>query len=204
MVEEASSSTMSPETLSKAVIAGIKKAQAEYEKITAGVWWQGPEYWVTIHVAKKLQSINNEGPIVLELGSNDVREEAGRKNKGRLPNLVKGKRYDIVVYFKNEKPRAVVEIKSWQDQQRILDDVEKVIAALRTAKLRFGAVGYFYKKEGGANKSAKEKIEDYIKELNRLTGIAATDHNYKIGSNEYIRTVDYSAWVAGCITIERR
>ena len=194
---------VSREKVFKAILGGIKKSQTDHYNMTGSGMWEGPEYWITTYVGRSLWKLCGDGYVVLESGSNSTLDDAGRKS-GRPPLVVKNKRYDIVLYFSNETPRAVIEIKNEQPQKAVLKDVDRVVAALKSTELRFGAVGYFYSASGGKNKSAREKVRDYCQGLTKCAVETAVKDNFKAASLDYVSGDTNDAWLAGCIKIERK
>lgn len=188
-----------PEVIRRA----IQKAQDDYYRMSGHWMAVGPEYWVTSYVARALWKQCGDGTVVAEGSSDDTRRKVGQK-PGRPSKNVLNKRYDIVLYFSNGTPRAVIEIKNNQQWETIVKDVTRVIDALKNAKLRFGAVGYYCEQMGGAQKSGKEKIKGYTSNLEeRAKAIAAKDH-FKSTLYKSIGTVGNNAWSAGCIVLERK
>ncbi len=199
------------EETAKTIIKGIKSAQREYEKMSKCWLDHGAEYLITVSVARTLWEKFGDGTVMVEGSSDEMRKDAGAK-KGRPPKSVKGKRYDIVLYFKNGDPRAVIEIKGWQNYKQLLwNDVERIMNALKTSKVRFGALGYYFSAEDGDPKSAnsttaEEKLHEYAETL--FKGVKKMSRDDKktwkvreVKSTTY-RDEEY-AWLAGCITIER-
>ncbi len=187
-----------------AILKGIRKAHRDYYRMSGGYWMSdGPESWVQIYVARALWKIFGDGTVACEAGSTATVEDAGRRRK-RLSSLVKGKRYDIVLYFKKGTPRAVIEIKRQKSKESVLRDVKKVVAALKAANLRFGAVAYLRSRPGGKQKTASEKLSDYVNDIelraDKVTGRKYTTKN----SRAYISGDTDDAWIADCILIERR
>lgn len=188
-----------------AILGGIKKAQQDYEKMS-GLWvWQGAEYWITSYVARALWKIYGDKSVVVEGDSNSTLDAAGRK-RGRTPKIAKNKRYDIVLYFKHGKPRAVVEIKvQAASKMSIETDIKRVIAAVKKSKLRFGAVGYYWAEDSGSQKSANEKVIGYAKGLEERAKKIADKQGMNTTCKWYRTTKGgKSAWLAGCILVEEK
>ena len=192
------------ERLLDAIIQGIKKAQQDYDKMSDTWVWQGSEYWITTYVARALWKVSGDGTVVVEGRSGAVHEEAGKRKKGRPLLLAQNKRYDIVIYYKNESPRAVIEIKNQQGNARVIDDVKRVIAALKTAQLNFGAVGYYIAKGDDEKQSALKKVREFAKNIEDKATELAGAYQFSAYSKEYSSVEDDSAWLAGCIVIERK
>lgn len=194
------------EETAKTIIKGIKSAQREYEKMSEYWLEEGAEYLITVSVARALWKKFGDGTVMVEGSSDEMRKDAGAK-KGRPPKSVKGKRYDIVLYFKNGDPRAVIEIKGREDSRAgLLKDVKRIMDALKASKVRFGAVGFYYSAEDGDQKSAKDKIKYYVGNLDKEVQKMSNYGEKKWEVNLIKSTTcdaEECAWLAGCITIER-
>ena len=83
-----------------------------------------------------------------------------------------------------------------------MKDVVRVIAALKSAKLEFGAVGYYYSRDPGERDSAEELVSSYVDRLNCWARSAANKEGFDVNSKQNVYNVDKSVWVAGCIIIK--
>ncbi|MDA8010033.1 MAG: hypothetical protein MPK62_06190 [Alphaproteobacteria bacterium] len=195
---------MAREDVVNAILSGIQKAHKDYYRMSGGLWmWHGPEYWVTTYVAKALWKICGDGTVVAEEGSSKMMKGAGRK-QGRPSQIVRGKRFDIALYFANGEPRAPIEIKNQGSSEGVLKDVKRMLAALRESRLLFGAVAYCYSKEGGKQKNAQEKVKDYGKNLSEKAKSLAAKDGCSAESKICVSGDAADAWLAGCILLERK
>lgn len=188
-----------------AILKGIKKANADYYAMSGSWIWDGPEYWITTYVARSLWKKFGDSNVVCEGGSKATLKDAGQK-VGRPPLLVMNKRYDIVLYFQNGSPRAVIEVKNDQPKGEVLKDVKRVVAALNAAKLRFAAVAYYccYSNESEGQKAVREKINGYADRIeDGAAEIVGKKYTTK-HSKRYVSVEGNDAWLAGCILIERK
>ncbi|MGI9228884.1 MAG: hypothetical protein ACR2P9_03395 [Gammaproteobacteria bacterium] len=204
MTNKRTDSKVTRKSLLDAIISGIKKAQNDYYDMSEYWVGDGPEYWITTYVARALWKISGDGTVLAEGASDTTRKEVGGRNKGRLPRLVKNKRYDIVVYWQNGKPRAVIEIKNQVHTNLVMGDVKRVIAALKAAQLRFGAIGYYYSAEDSKEEIALHKVRGYAKSLGEEARELAAEDKFKVDWDTFASTEDDHAWLAGCIVIERK
>ena len=189
--------------ISNTIVKGIRKAQADYCQMS-GYWAsEGPEYWITSYVARALWKQSGDCTVVAEGRSDVTRKEAGPK-RGRPSKAVQNKRYDIVLYFSNGNPRAVIEIKNNQQPDAVLRDVKRVVDALKQSKLRFGAVGYCYAQREGEKKLAKEKVRDYANTICEGAIEHAAKDRFKVTLHKYIKVERDHAWSAGCVLVERK
>ena len=196
--------------LRDAVLAGIAKAQKAYWKMYGDWVENASEHWITTHVAKQLWAEFGDGSVGVEISSDDIR----RRGPGRIPDLVKGRRYDIVVFNKKDEPVAVVEMKSVRQGARKspLKDVKRVMALLGKAPdLRFGAVGYYFSSFSGeqARKSVVDKVSEYARDLKADAEELAAKHGFSVKKSRYSEPDAWEdddgeeAWIAGCLVIER-
>ena len=98
-----------------ATLSGIKKSQKQYEKWSGGLWlWNAPEYLITINVANEISEIDGSKYITLENNSTVTIKDAGARGRGRLPKDIREKgKVDILLWWGNDTPRAVIEIKNY-------------------------------------------------------------------------------------------
>ncbi|MYK33307.1 MAG: hypothetical protein F4051_16870 [Boseongicola sp. SB0670_bin_30] len=123
----------------RAILEGVQAANVEYEKWSCG-WWvtdSGIEGHVVSTVARKLYSrVAGDGCVVMELAFEFIQEwsGAGRPRGRPLPNLKEGKRADIVILDKKERPIYVIEVKRLWDKKPCLVDLNR----MRDLILKFG------------------------------------------------------------------
>ena len=136
-----------------AVLEGIQEAQKDYSRM-AGEWvWEGSEYWITVYVARKLWELEGDERVTVEGSSNQAMESAGR-SRGRPRPRIKNKRFDIVLWTAGGIAKTPIEIKNQREPGAIIEDVKRVIAALKGSNMRFGIAGYFYSRARGKRETA--------------------------------------------------
>ena len=194
----------------EAILGGIKKSQKDHIKMSGGWVWEGPEYLITTHVAHALRELCGDGTVFLERGSNATL--APIRRRGQPPFSTKGKRYDIALYFRNGNPRSVIEIKNHAQKRAVMKDIDRVIAALKASKLRWGAVGFFYSAasdEKTERKTAEQKCRDHADRIcsaSKARGRAAKKptHRFRVEMKTFVSCDSTGdAWLAGCVIIER-
>lgn len=192
---------------SQCVIKGIEDAQENYKNMSGGCWaWEGAEYWLTVHVALSLWELIGDGQVTVETRGKDGMEAAGRNRGPRRRIVDNSMKFDILLWHKNEAARAPIEIKSQQtDKNLIIKDVKRVIAALMGSGMKFGIVGYYFSRTRSERKSAMERVESYVVDLEDRC------KNIKDVKNKRIRILSrYSkihgdkedAWIAGSLLLE--
>ena len=109
------SKQISCDKIIKATLAGIKKSHIQYKTWSGGDWlWEAPEYLITITVANKISGLVGSKYITLENNTKSTISEAGGLGKGRLPRDLRERgKVDILLWWGNNKPRAVIEIKNF-------------------------------------------------------------------------------------------
>jgi len=194
-----------------AVLSGIKKSHRQYEKWSGGYWlWNAPEYLITANVANKIAKISGPKFITLENGSKSLIEDAGARGRGRLPKDIREKgRVDILLWYGNNTPRAVIEIKNYiYDYNQYEKDIKRIKEFLNLnsgqSSLQFGLFGYCDSADTGKQKSASQKIMNKrLRIENRIKDILGEEFSItSVSSNIY--KIEDSAWCASCFLIKRK
>jgi hypothetical protein len=192
----------------QAVIKGIEDAHRNYEKWSGDWLWQGPEYLINTHVAERLASLDGTCYVTLESRVKEMLKVAGVSSAGAPKKaLRRNGRFDIVLWWANGTPRAVIEAKNgvWSFAN-IEHDVARVAAAvskLRTkSQIHFGAVA-FYTSAKSNNRS------DATKQLASLNNTLLTKTKGSVGDSikihqvpSKIHAVGGDAWTATCYIFE--
>ncbi len=203
------SKQISIDKLITATFSGIKKSQKQYERWSGGDWlWNAPEYLITINVAKEMSEIDGSKYITLEHGSTATIEDAGARGRGRLPKDIREKgKVDILLWWGNNTPRAVIEIKLFiYDFKQYEKDIKRIKQFLKPksnqSSLQFGLLGYYDAADDGKQKSAKQKIEDKkVRIEKKIKDILGEDYQVSSKSTK-IYEVEESAWCATCVLIK--
>jgi len=135
-------------------------------------------------------------------------EEAGARGRGRLPKDIREKgKVDILLWYGNDKPRAIIEIKNYiYDYQQYEKDIKRIKESLKLnanqSSLQFGLLGYCDSADDGKQKSARQKINDKkIRIENRIKDILGKDFIVSSESSKIYKKKE-SAWCAICILIK--
>ena len=143
----------------RSVIDGIVNAQKKYVRMSGDTSvQQGAEYWITTHVAFSLWKLLGDGTVTIEEQS-EAAFYYSQKQLGAPYKASKRKRFDILLWSKKSIPLAPIEIKTHGPIAEILKDVEKLVAALKQANMKFAVVGYYYSRSSGKRDSAIELVE---------------------------------------------
>jgi hypothetical protein len=205
------SQQISIDKIVKATLSGIKKSQIQYEKWSGGFWlWNAPEYLITMNVANKISEIAGPKYITLEYGSKSTIKDAGARGKGRLPKDVREKgRVDILLWWGNDKPRAVIEIKNYiYDIKQYDKDIKRIRELLKLnsdqSSLQFALFCFCDSADDGVQKSAKQKIIDKkVNIKNKIINILGGNFQVSMKSTK-IYEIEDSAWCASCILIKHK
>ena len=127
-------------------LSGIAKAQRDYNA-WSGLWlWEAPEYMLTTYIAKELWTIPGSKYLTLEPKVRRTLKNAGGVGRGRTPKFARlDGRFDIVLWWKNGTPRAVIEVKKEIGYPyKIKKDIERISTMLRTRNsLRYGLIAFY-------------------------------------------------------------
>ncbi len=205
------SKQISIDRIIKATLAGIKKSQKQYETWSGGSWlWEAPEYLITINVANKISDLVGSKYITLENNTKSAISDAGSLGKGRLPRDLRERgKVDILLWWGNNKPRAVIEIKNFiYDKNQYEKDIKRIKELLKRnsseSSLQFGLLGFCDSADEGSQKSANEKINDKIKTIkNNVINILGENFQTSVKSTR-IYEIEDSSWCASCIFIKRK
>ncbi|BDQ38769.1 hypothetical protein SYK_31290 [Pseudodesulfovibrio nedwellii] len=207
------SRAVSREKVAEAVLAGIETAQENYCKWTGGEWlgW-APEYMMTTYIAASLSELS---PIYLTMESNvkDILDSARAIGRGQLPKDIRHNgRSDIVIYYGDGDPRAIVEVKNrvYGYSETCRNDLKRISSMLNrksgSSSLDFGIFTFFTSSTtspAGKNK-AKERVE---MTLNRFKENVMEDYGYNFNVNMHrlpITTEENDAWSACCFIISNK
>ena len=159
------------EAVAQSVVAGITRAQHDYEALSGGDWvWTAAEYWITTYVAKEVGDIPGAKLVTVETSAKQAVEDAGGSRRGRPPSAARlGGRFDILLWYANGFPRAVIEIKSQTSISPVLEDVDRIQSLLKSrsdsSTLSFGVIGYYFSAKPRRSMSGKDKVVTQIDSL---------------------------------------
>ena len=189
---------------------GIAKAQKDYERWSGGYWLhQAPEYLMTTYVAREI-AMHKENPyyITLEHNTAEAVADAGGMRPGRPRNdLRPNGKFDILLWWGNETPRAIIEVKKHISQYRQINaDVSRICTVLEQHNtIRHGIMAYYTAHYG---ENSRRSLRNFL--LERLNNIENGARDYAQGrgmnvQNHYkrVKMADDWAWVPGTLVISR-
>lgn len=158
---------VSLEKIVSASLKGIVKAQKDYV-LWCNEWlWCAPEYLLTVYVAKEIAKLEGSKLLTLENSALAAIKDAGARGPGNLHSDIRENgRFDILLWWANGAPRAVIEIKNQvTNARKIISDVNRIVQVLHRNKeassIDFGAIVFYTSLNDDKNKklTAKEKLE---------------------------------------------
>jgi hypothetical protein len=180
------------------------------EDLAGGYWlWEGPEYLITIHVAENIAKLSGSKYITLEHSSAQTVEDAGAKGRGCLPRDIRehGK-VDILVWWANDTPRAIIEIKNQiYSKEQYIKDIKRIKEFINRntilSTIQFGIFAFYDSAYDGKRKSAKDKIQSKLKKIEKsvkeIVGI-----NFRVELKTFkIHQIEENAWIAACVLIRK-
>ncbi|AUX92175.1 hypothetical protein [Mixta gaviniae] len=197
------------ETIKGALISGIENAQADYARMSGGEWvWAASEYMVTTYVARALSEMEGAKFVTIESNGLTTMDYACAPTPGPKPRKARLRgRFDILLWWGNSKPRAVIEIKNQPGgPSGWYKDIERITSVLNMgngeSSIEFGAFAYYYSAPVGVRMSAEqrvagkfESIENYVRDRigDKFQVQQVTSDIYDEG--------DDGAWGAACLII---
>lgn len=187
----------------EAVLGGIEQASSDYTEMSG--WhslWYAPEYFLTVSVARQISQLGG-CYLTLEDSVRDTMKIAGAIGRGKPRNgLRKDGRFDIVLWWQSDMPRAVIEVKHAllspnevfaKDIIRIRD----VIAANQRneGKFQFGGLAFWTwvdEKESDQD-NLDERIEANTKALKKAASDLVGD-DFVVSRHQNIHDGDGGGW----------
>ncbi|GAB3091434.1 hypothetical protein [Lysobacter terrae] len=197
---------------------GLRTARL-FDKATGGCRLdQACEYLLTAGIFERLAQ-RHKGAVLLEVPVRSANKEASAVPRGRPSK--KGRtngRYDLVHYWANGKPRAVIEVKSpIRNAVRGSFDgdlarISRTLTASAQSSYQFGALVFFATKDYSSKCSEmREKRRDAKERLNELMSSVSVISKDHVGSSlfrrvykskvQYSRDADEGAWQLGMVLL---
>ena len=197
-------------SITTSILNGFVEAQKTYELMSGGFWlWQAPEYFITSTVAKNIFNLEGSKFITLEHGSSNAIENAGAKGRGRLSRDIREKgKIDILLWWANDTPRAIIELKNQIYSKGQYDkDIKRIKSFLERknskSTLQFGVFAFYESASTGAQKTAKEKIKARISNIyTNAQSILGTNYQTSLITTDLYEELTDNAWQAACILVK--
>jgi len=159
------------ETIIESTLDGIDESVKLYQEWSGGEWlWNAPEYLMTVKIAENISKIDGAKYITLEDNVKYVLDLSHMKGKGQASEKARTNgRSDIVFWYGNEKPRAIIEVKNAVFRlNNIVEDIERIKDVLEKFTLQFGLIAFYmdrHYQKGKANQKIEENIYKIFEEI---------------------------------------
>ncbi|TKI70282.1 hypothetical protein FCU45_03045 [Sulfurimonas crateris] len=164
------SRAISIETIIESTLDGIDESFEFYQEWSGGEWlWNAPEYFITVKIAENIAKINGAKYITLEDNVKYILDLAQLKGKAQASEKARANgRSDIVLWYGNEKPRAIIEVKNAVfGLNNILEDIERIQDVLEKFTLQFCLIAFYmdrHYEKGNANQKVEENVYKIFEE----------------------------------------
>jgi len=194
------SNAISIDKVIESTLNGIDESMNLYQEWSGGEWlWNAPEYLITVKIAENIANIQGSKYITLEDNVDYILDVANAKGQGRIPEEIrKNGRSDIVLWWADETPRAVIEVKNSVFRLgKISGDIDRIQEILKRKKanntLQFGLIA-FYIDNNYKSGNAQIKIEEKIKKIHNEMKKQYPDLSCKLFYRIQESNDEYNAW----------
>lgn len=142
----------------QALMHAAKGTFTDYERLTGG-WWlmHGPESFLQNGMALRLKKSKGIS-VYPECSPVRVKRDHNVVKVGRPPKTNQQQRFDLVTWWKNGSPRAIVELKLTDSLPPVVKDAKKLIAYNREAKGVFRSGYLLVYSEASRNVGMNHKV----------------------------------------------
>ena len=196
----------------KACQKGIVNAQKQYAEMAGEPMWYGPEYFITTHIAQSLNKAAGSKFITLENSAYYGLQDANALGKGTLhSDLRSNGRFDILLWWANELPRAVIEVKNRvYNKTQYESDIKRIKQTLErkseSSSLEFGVFSFYtlaYDSEIKEN-SGKQTLESRLSTIeSRISDMVGANFNIEMARHIKYCDVGEVYWAAASVIITR-
>lgn len=202
------SAQISIATITRGALQGIVKAQRAYKDWSGGEWlWCAPEYVSTVFVAQEISKLDGSKYVTVEQGANAAIEDAGARGRGKLHHKIRANgRFDILLWWANETPRAPIEVKCQvagiAKIEADLLRIEKVIhRSKQDSTFQFGMMVFYSSCIERNGVSAQKILEERLEKINSDCKELLPSCSVKMSNSKIYMDGD-SAWVASAIVLK--
>lgn len=195
------------------ILAGVEQASADYEGMSG--WnslWYAPEYFLTASIAKQISSLGG-CYLTLEDSVRDTMKIAGANGPGQpRKGLRKGGRFDIVLWWQQGTPRAVIEVKHalLSPNEVFEKDIIRIRDVLSASQrkqgdFQFGSLAFWtwVDEEETAQESADKRIKYNTKALQvAASNLVGDDFVVSLHRNVHEGSGGNWKWAAVLLVIE--
>lgn len=189
------------------VLKGMRSAAKTWDGLHGTFANQAPEYWFNVHVAKELSKGLENSWVGLEVSARETRQlskpgKVGRPKKASRENG----RVDIVVARDNEKPAAIIEVKSPVYTFNSLEkDVERIASLLADTPnaLSVGCIALYTDASHKSRNGAQSGVDGLLELFKTRTAEMCKPKKLKVASDEHSQQHYEDWWGVQCICITR-
>jgi len=148
--------------------------------------------------------------ITLENNAGSVIDDAGARTRGRLKSAIRAKgRFDILLWWANETPRAPIEVKCQVLKiDKIRADIKRIAGVLEKNKeessINFGAVVFYASCADDKTFTAKEKLYKSLNNIERDAKSIVNDSCKVLLQKTKVYVVDDSAWAGAVLVLKAK
>ncbi len=190
----------------EACLNGIEESFSIYKQWSGGEWlWNAPEYLMTVKIADEISKISQNQLVTLEDNLEYLLDVAGANRKGIISEDIRGNgRSDIVLWWGNRTPRAIIEVKNAvYGITKIDKDIRRIKCVLeqekKYSKIQFGVVTFYI---DAASKNGGSELK-LIDQINKIYGKIKLQNKCSL----YYRTTsmnnDLDAYGSVCLVFKR-
>jgi len=153
----------------------VMLAAKTYERWTGGAWlWDsGCESLMVATAGRRFAQANvagNHGVVTLETPLSAVRDSLKIAPRGRIRKAIaNGKRADIALWSRTDRPYGVIEIKRSQDLALWQSDLEELVSLLEVYGLRAGGAVRFGIVGGWVARKGRKRLQTAVDALREKT-----------------------------------
>lgn len=192
-----------------ASMKGIAAAQKDFQSWSGGSWlWEAPEYLSTVYVARELAHLKGSKFVSLENNAKRALDDAGAIAHGPVHKHIRANgRFDVLLFWANETPRAPIEVKGWVKQYKtIAADMKRLEEVIHRAKdkssFQFGLMVFYTSTVDDKTFTAREKLAKWISNIEAEARNSIPSRTIvKLQSRRIIVDGD-SAWTAVSILLK--
>ena len=127
--------------MERRIVEGAKQAHREYYRLSNEWLDHAPEFFLTTMVARELGRGVMKYWVYLDASPKKIKDEMEHVSPGQ-PAKNNQFRFDLVVWWKNNLPRAVIEVKRAWAIAPLLKDKKKIIGFLKQKQAKGAKRGY--------------------------------------------------------------
>jgi hypothetical protein len=190
--------------------AGIEKAYYTYLNMTGGHWlWYAPEYFITTMIALELHNVVGSKYITLENSTHDALSYSGAIGKGKLHQEIRANgRVDILLWWGNGSPRAIIEVKNrLYNINQYADDIKRIKGMLNRkvadSSLEFGIFSFYTESKNSEKNNAENSLDRKLKTIEtNIADILGADFYFEFNTTA-THSEDDNSWCAVSVLIKR-